>query len=381
VVPLQTSGLLAVRLFRFHPLSRMTSTELDPRLLHVLDWIDRTRPRRLAVVMDPNTERHCLPLISPLLPPHTDFLCLSQDGEPVKSIEHAHAIWNSLEEAGYDRDSALIGLGGGTVTDLTGFVASTYLRGLDFWLVPTTLLAMVDAASGGKTGINLKGAKNRIGTFARPSGVSLCPQFLCTLPPRQLKSGLAEHVKHLLIAHSPEDASHRVSQLNVDQNPADSDAFAPLIMESIEIKENIVCQDPTEITGTRQLLNFGHTMGHALESWAMAQGLNLLHGEAVAWGLCAELTLSAARFKEGSPEAMNLLALRDELNQKFPCPVTPPEPSELWTWALKDKKNAGDAVHMVLLSENGAPLVDQSVTWDEFATACLANTPSSSNSA
>lgn len=359
----------------------MTSPELDPRMLGVLDWIDRTRPRRLAVVMDPNTERHCLPLISPLLPPHTDFLCLSQNGEAVKSIEHAHALWSSLEEAGYDRGSALIGLGGGTVTDLTGFVASTYLRGLDFWLVPTTLLAMVDAASGGKTGINLKGAKNRIGTFAMPSGVSICPDFLCTLPARELKSGLAEHVKHLLIAHSPKEVLHRISQLDVDQNPADSDACASLIMESIEIKEHIVDQDPTEVTGTRQLLNLGHTMGHALESWAMAQGLSLLHGEAVAWGLSAELTLSAARFKEESPEALNLLAVRDELKLKFPCPVTPPEPSELWTWALKDKKNAGDAVHMVLLSEKGTPLVNQAVTWDGFATACSANTPPSSNPA
>ena len=359
----------------------MTSPELDPRMLRMLEWIDRTRPRRLAVVMDPNTERHCLPLISPLLPPHTDFLCLSKDGEAIKSIEHAHALWSSLEEAGYDRGSALIGLGGGTVTDLTGFVASTYLRGIDFWLVPTTLLAMVDAATGGKTGINLQGAKNRIGTFARPSGVSICPHFLSTLPAREMKSGLAEHVKHLLIAHSPEEAFRRISQLTADEGLVDSDDFAPLIMESISIKENIVDQDPKEVTGRRQLLNFGHTMGHALESWAMSQGLGLLHGEAVAWGLSAELTLSAARFKKESPEALKLLALRDELNQKFPCPVTPPEPSELWTWAQKDKKNADDAVHMVLLSERGTPLVHQAVTWGEFATACSANTPPSSNPA
>lgn len=381
VVPLQTSGLQTVRLFRIQPLLLMTSPEFDPHMLRVLDWIDRTRPTRIAVVMDPNTERHCLPLITPLLPPHTDFLCLSQDGESIKGIEHAHALWSSLEEVGYDRSSALIGLGGGTVTDLTGFVASTYLRGLDFWLVPTTLLAMVDAASGGKSGINLMGAKNRIGTFARPSGVSLCPAFLSTLPPRQLKSGLAEHIKHLLLTLSPEDVSHRMSQLNMDDTPVDSDAFASLIMESIAIKENIVSQDPKEVTGVRKMLNFGHTFGHALESWAMAEGLDLLHGEAVAWGLGAELTLSAGRFKKGSTDALNLLALRDQLNQKFHCPVTPPEPSELWTWALKDKKNAGNAVHMVLLSETGAPLVDQAVTQNEFANACSANTPPSSNPA
>ena len=356
----------------------MTNPELDPHFLGVLDWIDRTKPHQLAVVMDQNTERHCLPLILPLLPPHADFLCLSQNGESIKSIENAHALWSSLDEAGFDRKGALIGLGGGTVTDLTGFVASTYLRGIEFWLIPTTLLAMVDAASGGKTGINFKGAKNRIGTFSKPSGVSLCPTFLATLPTRHLKSGLAEHVKHLLIQLSPEQVSLRLSQLPTDFQEAESEVFSSLILESIRIKEHIVNQDPKELTGFRKVLNFGHTFGHALESWAMVQGLDVLHGEAVAWGLESELSLSAARLSKNSQEASNLLAIKDQLSQIFPCPVTPPEPRELWKWALKDKKNTGDAVLMVLLSETGATLVDQVVTEQEFALACAANTPSSS---
>ena len=124
----------------------MFPENLDLQLHDVLHWIDATRPTRLAVVMDRNTEKHCLPLLTPLLPPHTEFLCMSVVGESVKSIEHALALWTQLDHAGFDRNSALIGLGGGTITDLTAFVASTYLRGIPFWLIPTTLLGMVDAA-------------------------------------------------------------------------------------------------------------------------------------------------------------------------------------------------------------------------------------------
>ena len=348
----------------------MTTPELDLQLHNILDWIDRTRPNRLAVIMDPNTEKHCLPLVSPLLPPHTDFLRLSEAGEGIKRIEHAHALWSSLEEAGYDRNSAIIGLGGGTVTDLSAFVASTYLRGVDFWLIPTTLLAMVDAAAGGETGINLGGAKNRIGTFAHPSGVSLCPEFLATLPQRQLLSGMAEHVKHLLLARPLNEWSGRIEALPALDGSIEPEDFAELIRESVDIKESIVRQDVEETNGIRKQLNLGHTAGHALESWAMAEGLDLLHGEAVAWGLGVELAISAGRMESDTPAAAAMLALRITLETRFPCPVSIPPPEALWGWARMDKKNDGEAVRMVLLSEDGAPVVDQPVALNEFSAAC-----------
>ena len=348
----------------------MTTQQLDPQLHHLLDWIDRTRPNRLAVIMDPNTEKHCLPVVSPLLPPHTDFLRLSEAGEGIKRIEHAHALWSSLDEAGYDRNSAIIGLGGGTVTDLSAFVASTYLRGVDFWLIPTTLLAMVDAAAGGKTGINLGGAKNRIGTFAHPAGISLCPEFLATLPQRQLLSGMAEHVKHILLVHPLNEWSGRMEALPALDGPIEPEDFADLIRESVDIKESIVLQDVEETNGIRKQLNLGHTAGHALESWAMSEGLDLLHGEAVAWGLGVELAISAGRLAPDTPAAATMLALRTKLETRFPCPVSIPPPEALWEWARMDKKNDGEAVRMVLLSEEGAPVVDQPVILEEFSAVC-----------
>ena len=348
----------------------MTTPQLDPQLHHLLDWIDRTRPNRLAVIMDPNTEKHRLPVVSPLLPPHTDFLRLSEAGEGIKRIEHAHALWSSLDEAGYDRNSAIIGLGGGTVTDLSAFVASTYLRGVDFWLIPTTLLAMVDAAAGGKTGINLGGAKNRIGTFAHPAGISLCPEFLATLPQRQLLSGMAEHVKHILLVHPLNEWSGRMEALPALDGPIEPEDFADLIRESVDIKESIVLQDVEETNGIRKQLNLGHTAGHALESWAMSEGLDLLHGEAVAWGLGVELAISAGRLAPGTPAAAAMLALRTTLETRFPCPVSIPPQEALWEWARMDKKNDGEAVRMVLLSEEGAPVVDQPVILEEFSAVC-----------
>ena len=301
----------------------------------------------------------------PLAAPRISSGCRA--GEGIKRIEHAHALWSSLGRA--IRNSAIIGLGGGTVTDLSAFVASTYLRGVDFWLIPTTLLAMVDAAAGGKTGINLGGAKNRIGTFAHPSGISLCPEFLATLPQRQLLSGMAEHVKHLLLARPLNEWSGRIEALPALDGSIEPEDFAELIRESVDIKESIVRQDVEETNGIRKQLNLGHTAGHALESWAMAEGLDLLHGEAVAWGLGVELAISAGRMESDTPAAAAMLALRITLETRFPCPVSIPPPEALWAWARMDKKNDGEAVRMVLLSEDGDPVVDQPVTLEEFSAA------------
>lgn len=341
----------------------MASPTLDPQLHQFLHWIDTTRPTRLAVVMDRNTERHCLPLVQPLLPPHTDFLCLSDTGEAVKSLEHAHALWSHLDSVGFDRQSAIVALGGGTVTDLAGFVASTYLRGVDFWLIPTTLLGMVDAATGGKTGINLAGGKNRVGTFQTPAGVSLNPEFLRTLPERETRAGLAEHIKHLLLTSASTPTDAELGHWMTDGDGLDLDRAGTTILKSVQIKSSIVAEDAEEQSGIRKLLNLGHTAGHALESWAMSEERDLLHGEAVAWGLRVALAISAER--HGDPDSA-LKQAGHWLASNFPCPVVAPEAEALWPWALQDKKNDGDQVNMVLLHGLGNPVRDQAVSFDEF---------------
>lgn len=344
----------------------MDAIHLDPQLHQFLQWIDQTRPTRLAVVMDRNTERDCLPLLAPLLPPHADFLCLSDIGEPIKSLEHAHALWSHLDAAGFDRNSAIVALGGGTVTDLAGFVASTFLRGIDCWLIPTTLLGMVDAAIGGKTGINLQGGKNRVGTFSLPAGVSLHPPFLRTLPERETRAGLAEHVKHLLLTESTSPADAGLEGWMTDGDSLDLEAVAHTLLKSVAIKSNIVRQDAQEKSGLRKLLNFGHTAGHALESWAMQEDRDLLHGEAVAWGM--RVALAASRLKFG--DAQNQLQEAAQwIAAHFPCPVDPPPAETLWPWALQDKKNEGDVVHMVLLDGLGNPVRDQPTSFEMFNAA------------
>lgn len=341
----------------------MHSLSLDAQLHRFLQWIDQTHPTRLAVVMDRNTERDCLPLIQPLLPPHTDFLCLSDTGEAIKTLEHAHALWSHLDSVGFDRTSALVGLGGGTVTDLTGFVASTYLRGIDFWLIPTSLLAMVDAAIGGKTGINLQGAKNRVGTFQTPSGVSLHPPFLRTLPKRETRSGLAEHVKHLLLTSSTPLDGAQLTHWMTDGDGLDLDKVGETILQSVTIKSRIVAQDVTEKNGLRKQLNFGHTAGHAVESWAMQEERDLLHGEAVAWGM--RVALAASTLKFGDPNGTMAQAAR-WIAKHLPCPVIPPDAETLWPWALQDKKNEEQTVQMVLLQDLGQPVTDQPMPFEAF---------------
>ena len=342
---------------------------LDPDFAPLLAWLKARRPSRIALVMDPNTERSCLPHLVSVLPDDVDFLCLSEDGEGVKSLDNAHALWQALDRAGYDRNSVLIGLGGGTVTDLTGFVASTFMRGMDFWLIPTTLLGMVDAAIGGKTGINLQSGKNRVGTFAFPCGVSLNPDFLATLPTRQLRAGMAEHIKHILLTGDKARVDSAL-QAAMDALQSESPAgFAPIIEESAAIKMDVVSQDAQERSGHRKLLNLGHTAGHALESWALKEGHDLLHGEAVAWGLRFALALSADRLDQDSPEALWMLSVAEGFKHQLSCPVTPPSADVLWEWAVRDKKNHGREVLIVLLAGPGQPQFDQRVRFEEFERA------------
>lgn len=259
---------------------------LDASFTMLNDWVRERNPSKIFILVDENTHTHCLPLFLGNLETTAPFEILEiEAGEEMKNITSATMLWEILLEYEADRNAILVNLGGGVVTDLGGFVASTYKRGIDFLQIPTSLLAMVDASIGGKTGIDLGGAKNMVGTFTLPKGVFVHPDFLQTLPHEELMSGFAEMLKHGLIA----DVLHwktlvTISELNYEN-------LAPLISDSVHIKKTIVERDPTE-KGERKLLNFGHTIGHAIESLHLINEQPILHGFAVAMGMYWEAKLA-----------------------------------------------------------------------------------------
>jgi len=242
----------------------------------------------LFIIVDSNTNEYCLPVFLPLL--ETDLtieIVEFEGGEPNKNIESCVQIWNVLTELGADRKTLIINLGGGVVTDLGGFVASTFKRGVDFIHIPTTLLSMVDASVGGKNGVDLGNLKNQIGVINTPKMVLIDTHYLETLPQNEMRSGLAEILKHGLIF----DKNYWEQFL--DLKALDFADFDEIIYRSVEIKNEIVTQDPTE-KNIRKSLNFGHTLGHAIESYFLENEnkTTLLHGEAIAVGMILESYIS-----------------------------------------------------------------------------------------
>src|SRR5690606_38544696 len=237
-------------------------------------------------LVDDNTHEHCLPLL--LSEIHENILIEIIEipaGEESKAIEIAVQVWETMSETQASRKSLMINLGGGMITDMGGFIASTFKRGIDLINIPTSLLAMVDASVGGKTGIDLNGIKNLIGTFAMPELTLIHPEFLQTLPEREFRSGLAEMLKHGLI----HDKNHWLELIEIEN--FDFISIDYLIEKSVKIKQEIVEKDPFE-NGIRKILNFGHTIGHALESQLLQTENPLLHGEAISVGMMVESILS-----------------------------------------------------------------------------------------
>lgn len=241
---------------------------------------------KVFILTDEMTGQYCLPVLQEKLPELTDFdLIEVPNGEENKTIDFCIGIWQMLLEFEADRNAVLINLGGGVVTDMGGFAASTFKRGIDFIQIPTTLLSQVDASVGGKTGVDLNEVKNIIGTFAQPQAVIIAADFLKTLDHRQLVSGFAEVIKHGIIADA--DFFHKVAQLDDVHNISEAQIY-----HSVEIKNTVVLADPFE-KGLRKTLNFGHTIGHAIESWSLKNDKNpLLHGEAIALGMICEAYLA-----------------------------------------------------------------------------------------
>jgi 3-dehydroquinate synthase len=238
----------------------------------------------IVLLVDENTASFCLPLIQDALKEYEYLVVRIQSGESYKTLDTCQYIWKRLMHNKLTRKSVLINLGGGVIGDMGGFCAATFKRGIDFVQVPTTLLAQVDASVGGKLGVDFNQLKNGVGLFANPQLVCLYPLFFQTLPFEQLRSGFAEVIKHALIS----DLSYWQQIVTVHLNTAD---WLPIVRQSVMIKQSIVEKDPTE-KGCRKILNFGHTIGHAIESLSWDTSKPLLHGEAVALGMIAEAYIS-----------------------------------------------------------------------------------------
>lgn len=248
--------------------------------------LEKNKYSKVFVFADSNTAEVCLPVFRSLLDDLEDFDIIETDpGEENKNIDFCIGIWKTLLDFGADRKCLMINLGGGVITDMGGFIASTYKRGIDFINIPTTLLSQVDASVGGKTGIDIDNVKNMVGTFSLPQAVFIENAFLATLSKRELLSGFAEMIKHGLIAD--QEYYERLKTSNYQKSSPEE------IYRSIEIKNQVVTKDPLE-QGLRKILNFGHTIGHAIESYALSNSKKpLTHGEAIAIGMVCEAFLSA----------------------------------------------------------------------------------------
>jgi 3-dehydroquinate synthase len=302
------------------------------------------------VLVDEHTRSLCWPRLS--------FLGLSEDqvleipsGERHKTLETCRALWSAMLRGRATRNALLINLGGGVIGDLGGFVAATFKRGIDFVQVPTTLLAQVDASIGGKVGVDYEGVKNTLGVFAPPVAVVADPVFLETLPYRELRAGFAEMLKHALIADAAQ--WERLAQLPADLSGVD---WAELLLPSLRIKQGFVEADPWE-KNIRRALNFGHTLGHALESWSLADRERpLLHGEAVALGMIGETGLSVAHAGLAPSAAEHI---REVVERFFPLvgeglfPPVGPGMETLLPYLWQDKKNRADLIGWVLLENIG----------------------------
>ena len=258
----------------------------DNSLKSLSEFIAKNNYSKIFILTDELTCQYCLPVLQEKLPDLTEFdLIEVPNGEENKTIDFCIGIWRMLLDFEADRNALLINLGGGVVTDMGGFAASTFKRGIDFINIPTTLLSQVDASVGGKTGIDMDNVKNVIGTFTQPKAVIIASDFLNTLSERQLTSGFAEVIKHGIIADA--DFFDEISKLESAKDISEAQ-----ILKSISIKNKVVTEDPFE-KGIRKTLNFGHTIGHAIESWSLNHDKNpLLHGEAIAIGMICEAYLA-----------------------------------------------------------------------------------------
>ena len=312
----------------------------------------------IQVLVDENTFRYCYPVIKPILPKHN--LIKIKSGEQQKHLGTCQTIWESLTNHELDRHALMINLGGGVIGDMGGFCAATYKRGIDFIQIPTTLLSQVDASVGGKLGIDFQGLKNHIGVFQIPKTVLIDVEFLNTLSFAEKRSGFAEIIKHCLIMD--------VDKWNIiRRKDFEEQDFNDLIAHSVAIKQQIVKADPTE-KGLRKILNFGHTLGHAIETYFLGKTkLHLLHGEAIAAGMICEAFIS---FKRGMIDQKTLANIEEFIYSVYgKATIKDSDIEEIIALTAQDKKNKGKEIRFSLLEGAGKCTFDISVSKAEMKKA------------
>jgi 3-dehydroquinate synthase len=351
--------------------ARIEMTSRLPRLLVGRELIGRlatlletNKYSSVAIVADRGAEAHAH-TVRESLALDTSSLLIISGGEQVKNVQRLESVWQFLSERKLDRRSLVVTLGGGATSDLVGFAAATYMRGIEFVHVPTTLLAQVDASIGGKTGINFNGVKNLLGAVSQPSHVVIDIDVLTTLPPREMRSGFAEIVKHGLIA----DAEYFTYVTSKPYDAWDFDELVDVVFRSCEIKQRVVESDETE-QGPRKTLNFGHTVGHAIEEYALQERIALTHGEAVAIGMVAEAYIAHRIGKlseEGYARTRAGIAAAG-------LPVTLPthfDEPRLRALMARDKKNVGGHLKWSLIEGIGRAVFDMTAP-DEIVGEALA---------
>lgn len=325
-------------------------TFLDQDFSQLNTFLSENSFSKIFILVDENTHEYCLPILLGNLESEISFEILEvEPGEEMKNIQTANHLWEILTEMHADRKALVINLGGGVITDMGGFVASTFKRGIPFINIPTTLLAMCDAAIGGKTGIDLMHYKNMVGTFSFPEQIFVYPQFLETLPYKELRSGFAEMLKHGLIA----DKAHWENLIQIHK--LDVEGIFPHIQTSMDIKQSVVEKDFHE-KNVRKTLNFGHTIGHAIESLYLEKGNPILHGEAVALGMICETHLS---FLEGLVSEEDAESIISNISRYYAfLDLSDFKGDDIFKLLLNDKKNEETKINFSLLSGIGSCVFD-----------------------
>ena len=316
---------------------------------------------KIFILTDTTTHELCLPVVADMESISGAQQIVIPATDANKTLDTLAHVWTELSAGGATRHSLLINLGGGMVTDLGGFAAATFKRGIDFINIPTTLLSMVDASEGGKTGINFAGLKNEVGVFRQPVKVILDTQFLRTLDHENILSGYAEMIKHALLTH---DTTMLPELLAFDLNgDLDYNHLRQMIEKSVAVKRHIVRIDPTE-QGKRKALNLGHTVGHAFESFMLQRGTPVLHGYAVAWGLVAELYLSSAYFDFPTETMHSVVRFINEHYGRID--ITCDDYETLIALMHHDKKNVGNTIKFALLSNIGVIRINRTISKEQI---------------
>ena len=313
---------------------------------------------QVVILVDSNTQIYCAPYLRSIF---QEKQCAYSEivikaGESEKNIDALIQIWTSLVDLQIDRSAVLINLGGGVVSDIGGFAASCFKRGIPFINIPTTLLAMIDAAIGGKTGIDFQGNKNLIGTFSKADSVLIFKSFLKTLPEEEIRAAIGEILKYAFIA-KPEMLAL------FEKKSVDLQEFLSLIESCIQIKQRIIADDLFD-QSERKVLNFGHSVGHAFEAWALENNNILRHGEAVAFGILVSLWLSEKYCGLASEHSKHYEQILKTYFEPFQLDVS--QVDKLINWIRNDKKNTSGKFNFVLIQTPGIPKIDVAVSEDDL---------------